>query len=122
MTASPFTDGRQNAARQDKTKLTAIRARGLALDRKMFALRTDNDLAQLAALRAGCGIGACQVGIARRDPNLIPVLPAAFSLKLEIWVAMHADLRRSARCRIASEALTQGLLRYVASVKGRRTT
>lgn len=107
---------------QENAFTRSLRARGLALDRKMFALRTDSDLAQLAALRAGCGIGACQSGIARRDPDLIPVLPAAFSLKLEIWVAMHADLRRSARCRIVSEALTQGLSRYVASVKGRRST
>ncbi|HWG29307.1 MAG TPA: LysR substrate-binding domain-containing protein [Steroidobacteraceae bacterium] len=105
---------------QENAFTRSLRARGLALD--MFALRTDSDLAQLAALRAGCGIGACQIGIARRDPDLIPVLPAAFSLKLEIWVAMHADLRRSARCRIVSEALTQGLSRYVASVKGKRST
>ena len=107
---------------QENAFIRSIRARGLALDRKMFALRTDNDLAQLAAVRAGCGIGACQIGIARRGPDLIPILPAAFALKLEIWIAMHADLRRSARCRVASEALTQGLSRYVASVKGMRTT
>lgn len=100
---------------QENAFIRSVRARGIALDRRMFALRTDNDLAQLAALRAGFGIGACQVGIARRDSDLVPVLQSAFSFKLGIWIAMHADLRSSPRCRIASEALAQGLSRYVAS-------
>jgi len=37
------------------------------LQRAAFALRTDSDLAQLAAIRAGFGIGICQVNLARRD-------------------------------------------------------
>ena len=45
--------------------------------RELFAFRSDSDLAQLAALRAGFGIGACQYGIARRDPDLVPVLTSA---------------------------------------------
>ena len=48
-----------------------LRAQGVALHRGMFALRTDSDLAQLAAIRAGCGIGVCQVGLARRDPRQV---------------------------------------------------
>ena len=37
-----------------------------ALAREGFALRADSDLAQMAALRAGFGIGVCQVGLAAR--------------------------------------------------------
>ena len=102
---------------QESAFIRSVRARGFTFDRKMFALRSDSDLAQLAALRAGCGIGACQVGIARRDPDLVRVLPEVFAFKLEIWIAMHADLRGSPRCRIASDALTKGLSRYVASAR-----
>jgi DNA-binding transcriptional LysR family regulator len=55
----------------------------------MFALRSDSDVAQMAALRAGFGVGACQYGIARRDPNLVPVLVDSFRFDLECWVG-HA--------------------------------
>jgi hypothetical protein len=42
------------------------------LTRAHFAIRCDDDRAQLAALRAGVGICACQHGIARRDTELVP--------------------------------------------------
>lgn len=87
-------------------------ARGLA--RQRFALATDSDLAQLAAIRAGFGIGACQVPLARRD-GLTRVLPNAFALALETWVVMHEDLRASRRCRAAFDALVAGLGAYVAA-------
>lgn len=94
-----------------------LRDAGVGLHRGMFALRTDSDLAQLAAIRAGCGIGVCQVGLARRDPDLVRVLPGAFSIELETWLAMHEDLRASRRCRAAFEALAAGLAEYIASAR-----
>ena len=65
----------------------------------------------LAALRAGFGIGVCQVGLARRA-DLVRLLPASFSFKLEMWLSMHADLRSSARCRVVADALAAGLAAY----------
>jgi DNA-binding transcriptional LysR family regulator len=79
--------------------------------RASFAMRADSDLAQLALIRAGAGIGACQVKLAQRD-GLVRVTPKAFSLKLETWVTMHEDLRASPRCRVAFDALADGLERY----------
>jgi DNA-binding transcriptional LysR family regulator len=93
----------------------ALRSYGLAVHRDMFALRSDNDLAQLAAIRAGFGIGVCQIGIGGRDPNLVRVLPESLSLGLETFIVMHEDLRGSRRCRIAFDALTEGLARYIAA-------
>jgi DNA-binding transcriptional LysR family regulator len=81
--------------------------------REAFALRTDSDLAQLALIRAGAGIGACQAAIARRDDALVRILPKQFSLPLETWVTMHEDLRNSSRCRVTFEALVKGLQRHV---------
>jgi DNA-binding transcriptional LysR family regulator len=58
-----------------------VRAAGKALARasaaNAFALRTDSDLAQLALIRAGAGIGICQVGLAgaTRREALVRVLP-----------------------------------------------
>jgi len=77
--------------------------------RSSFSLRTDSDLAQLALIRAGCGIGACQVGIARRDESLVRVLPRHVELKLETWITMHQDLRSSARCKVTFDALAEAL-------------
>lgn len=94
--------------------IRSMRKRVPGFDRMMFALRADSDLAQLAMIRAGYGIGGCQVGIARRDPELVPVLPDAFMLGLDTWVAMHEDLRSSRRCRVVFDALVDGLDRYLA--------
>jgi len=94
--------------------LAALRDLQLPLTREHFALRTDSDLAQLAALRAGFGIGGCQYGIARRDPDLIPVLTDAFRFDMEVWVAMHEDLKSSLRMRLMFDALVEGMADYVA--------
>lgn len=97
------------------TETPAVRAvlsqiPGLARD--AFALRTDSDLAQLAAIRAGYGIGVCQVEIARRDPTLVRVAPDLFAFELPLWVVMHEDLRGVARCRAVFDALAEGLGRF----------
>ncbi len=42
--------------------LRSVRALVPWMQRNRFALRTDSDLAAIAALRAGFGIGFCQVG------------------------------------------------------------
>lgn len=84
------------------------------LKRDHFALRADSDLAQLAAIRAGFGIGFCQVGLARRDARLKRVLARRFAVRLDTWVAMHQDLRDSPRCRATFDALAAGLQAYIA--------
>ena len=92
--------------------IRSVRAGGLPLERGMFALRSDSDLAQLAALRAGFGIGVCQVGLARRSPDLVRVMAKSVLFKLEAWIVMHSDLRSSARCREVADALAAGLAAY----------
>ncbi|HCT03916.1 MAG TPA: hypothetical protein DIW86_00980 [Pseudomonas sp.] len=82
-------------------------------ERSAFALSSDSDLAQLALIRAGAGIGGCQVLLAKRDPRLRRVLAQGFSIKLDTWVTMHEDLRNSPRCRVMFDALVEGLQRYV---------
>ena len=77
-----------------------------------FSYRADSNLAQLSAIRAGIGIGLCQTGLARENPDLVHVLPDAFSMPLGIWVAMHESLKTSPRCRATFDALVKGLQDY----------
>lgn len=92
--------------------LRALRSR-LPFSREDFALRSDSDLAQLAAIRAGFGIGVCQCPIARRDRQLVHLLPDAFALELDTWLVMHEDLRTSRRVRLLYDHLAQALGAYV---------
>jgi DNA-binding transcriptional LysR family regulator len=87
-----------------------------ALTRETFGFRCDNDLAQLAALRAGVGVGGCQENIARRMPELVAVLPNVFHFVLEVWLVMHEDLKATRRVRLLFDHLAVGLTNYV---KGR---
>jgi DNA-binding transcriptional LysR family regulator len=88
--------------------LRAMATRLAPLDRKGFALRADSNLAQLAAIRTGFGIGMCQAPIAQRDPALVRVLPTV-ALPLPVWIVMHEDLKTSARFRTVFDALATGL-------------
>ncbi len=89
----------------------------LPITRNDFALRTDSDLAHLAAVRAGFGIGFVQHGIARRDRNLVAILPNEISLPMEMWLVLHEDLRASRRLRLMMEHLAKGLGEYVAATR-----
>jgi DNA-binding transcriptional LysR family regulator len=83
------------------------------LTRETFGFRCDNDLAQLAALRAGAGVGGCQENIARRTPELVAVLPSAFHYALEVWLVMHEHLKATRRVRLLFDHLAVGLTDYV---------
>lgn len=85
--------------------------------RERFALRTDSGLAQLAALRAGYGISMCQHALARRERQLVSVLPGSFELGLDTWLAMHEDLRGNRRVRLVYDHLFEALKAYVAAGK-----
>jgi DNA-binding transcriptional LysR family regulator len=88
---------------------------GLAVSRELFALRTDDSAAQLAHLRAGFGIGACQRGVAARSPDLVPVLAGQVGFKLEMWLVMHEDLKGSRRVRLLFDHLAGALKAYAAA-------
>jgi DNA-binding transcriptional LysR family regulator len=85
----------------------------VAITRDIFSLRTDSDLAQLAALRAGYGIGGCQDALARQDRDLIAVMPDMIRFDLPMWLVMHEDLRSSRRVRLLYDFLAGGLATYL---------
>lgn len=86
---------------------------GRPITRELFSYRTDNDVAQLAAVRAGVGIGVCQQQLARRY-GLVPVLPNLLSFNLDVWICMHETLRGSPRMRLMFDHLAKELAAFAA--------
>ena len=97
---------------RDSSFLALLAAAGLPLKRKDFALRTDSDAAYVAALRAGLGLGICQVPFARGTPPLKRLFPQ-LSWTLPVYVVTHEDLRRTRRVSIVFEHLVGALGAYV---------
>ena len=95
-------------------------AGGLAgtLRREDFRFRCDSAPVQIAALRAGVGIGGYHVPLAKGDPNLMRVLGDAVKFKREMWLAMHRDSKGTRRIRVLFDHLSLGLRAYVTGEKG----
>lgn len=83
------------------------------LDGISFAFRSDHSIALLNAVRCGLGVGFFQNPLAKQDADLIHLLPE-ISISLETWVVMHENLKSSPRCRVAFDALVEGLKDYIA--------
>jgi DNA-binding transcriptional LysR family regulator len=84
-------------------RMPSVSSRGMKLPpqltRESFAFRCDSDLGQLAAIRAGFGIGVCQYGVAS-SPPLVSILPQQVRFDLEVWVVMHEALRKTPRTKL----------------------
>ncbi|UYL09660.1 LysR family transcriptional regulator [Bdellovibrio sp. SKB1291214] len=83
------------------------------IERDDFALRTDNDLVQLSAIRSGFGIGMCQTKIAAKDSNLVRILQKEIGPKLGLWMAMHENLKSSAKYKTVFNTLSTGIINYL---------
>lgn len=99
---------------EETAVVQAFQKRGVKLFREMFSFRTDSDVVQLAAIRAGLGIGACQVPLAKRSPDLVRMLPDAFSFDLDFWLVMHEDIAQVRRVRLLYDHLGARLADYIA--------
>jgi len=92
----------------------------IVITRDLFSLRTDSDLAQLAALRAGYGIGGCQDALARQNPDLLPVMHDTIRFELPMWLVMHKDLRASRRVRLLYDFLADSLAKYLGAPRSEK--
>lgn len=97
---------------RDSPALRSLQDQGFDVRIEDFAFRSESDLAQLAAIRAGLGLGFCQTGLGARD-GLVRLLPEALVFNLETWVVCHEDLRNVARVRAVFDALVAGLQAYI---------
>ena len=71
--------------------IDGFRAAGLAIDRRFFGLRCDNQAVNFEALRQGLGIGVTMQPLARRRPGLVPVLTELALPVLPVWLTAHRE-------------------------------
>ncbi|MVV51730.1 LysR family transcriptional regulator [Pseudomonas sp. PB120] len=85
---------------------------GLCEADQSFTIASDNHLFQLSALKAGLGFGLCPATVAATH-GLIEVLPDSLGLEVDVWIAMHNDLRKVGRIAHTFDALGAALTRYL---------
>jgi DNA-binding transcriptional LysR family regulator len=89
--------------------LKGFAAFGYALAREHFVLRTDDLVAYWQAVRAGVGIGFVADYLARGDPAVVPLLPMLKIPPIPMWLAVHREIRGSARIRAVYDFLAQAV-------------
>jgi len=94
---------------QSTQMLDGFRGAGHAVDRRFFAFRCDRQPVNLAMVRAGVGIGVLMQPLARREPDLVQVLPELPLPVLPVWLTAHRALRGSRRLKAVFDALACGL-------------
>ena len=87
---------------------------GISIDRHAFRFRTDNQIVFWEAVKAGNGIGFAQESLVRRTPSVEAILPDLPLPSLPMWIAMHRDVRSSARIRRVADFLFAELKAYSA--------
>jgi len=99
---------------QDPQALRSAGGLAARLTRDWFSFRTDSGAAQIAALRAGAGIGGLATLLAAREPDLVRVMADDFAFPREMWVVMHEDSRQVRRVKLLFDHLAEALGRAIA--------
>jgi len=98
---------------RDDAIIRNFQARGLAVDRHSFGVRTDDQVLGWRLLRAGAGLGFAQVKLAETAPELERLLPDLPLPSLPVWLVMHEEVRANARIRRVADALSDGLRAFL---------
>lgn len=82
-------------------------AMGIASGTLRFGLRSDDLMAQWAAVRAGLGVGFINEYVLRTDPKVQPLLPTLKLPHFPIWLTVHREIRTSPRIRAVYDFLAE---------------
>ena len=69
--------------------------------------RSNNLQAQLNAVKEGIGIALLHNFIAKKEKNLIPILPKKIKIKREYWIVIHEDLINIKRIRVVVDFISR---------------
>lgn len=89
--------------------LRGFAALGHPVGREHFDLRSDDLIAMWQAVRAGLGVGFVADYVIDTDPSVVRVLPMLPLPRLPMWLAVHREIRNSARIRAVFDFLAQAL-------------
>lgn len=93
----------------DTRIIDGFRQAGLPVDRDFFKVRCDDNIANWALVRAGCGIGFAQREVGLRDPDVVEIDIGFPIPPLPIWLTAHQVMRQSPRIRRVWDLLVDGL-------------
>lgn len=69
--------------------------------------RSNNLQAQLNAVKEGIGIALLHNFIAKKEKNLIPILPKKIKITREYWIVIHEDLINIKRIRVVVDFMSR---------------
>jgi DNA-binding transcriptional LysR family regulator len=85
----------------------------VAIGRGDVRFRSASMPCQLAAVRAGLGIGPAPIRVGERDQSLVRVFPEIAVAAFPVWIVAHDDLNRSPRMRAVFDHLVAALRTFV---------
>jgi DNA-binding transcriptional LysR family regulator len=94
--------------------IRAFASFGLRINRDSFVIRSDDHVVLWQALCEGLGIGFAATWLADREASLQRVLPELPMPRLPVWLAVHREIRSSARIRVLYDFLAGSLPRFLA--------
>jgi len=86
-----------------------MQAMGWSVTRDDFVVRCDNQATYWELVRAGCGIGFSQTGVASADPLVEELTFDLGIAPLPVWLAAHQAMRQTPRIRRVWDLLAEGL-------------
>jgi len=103
------------AGDQNREVDLGFEAQGFPAEDLHFAVRSDDLIAQWAAVKAGSGIGFVPDYLVRNEPTVKVVLPFLEMPQFPIWLTVHRELQTSARIRAVYDFLAQQVPRCLQS-------
>jgi DNA-binding transcriptional LysR family regulator len=94
---------------RDDSIIRSFATFGQRIERDAFVFRSDDHLVLWQAVCAGLGIGFAATWLADREPSLARILPDLPMPTLPVWLAVHREIRSSARIRALYDFLAAAI-------------
>ena len=94
---------------RDEMIIKGFAQAGLPIERNLFHIRTDDQVAYGRLVEAGCGIGFLAQYSLRHFAGVIPILPTLNIMPLPCWLVVHREIRSSLIVRRVYDFLADAL-------------
>lgn len=107
---------------QSDQLIAGFRSAGVIIDRSFFSFRSDNHLVNWQALLSGVGIGVSIQWLAKKHPELIPVMTEQSVPSLPVWLTTHRELKSNKKIRTVFDLLAKALSELAAPTETNKET